>query len=107
DERVRGFEQPNTSAACVASSRGFRPGNRPPWPRDGEARSAQGGDWLKVVFGILVAIDASLVGWLAQNYTTASRLLVLAGGAGTAVVTVAVVLIHRLAYDRIRELEDA
>ena len=63
--------------------------------------------WLKVVFGILVAIGASLVGWLAQNYTTTSRLLVLAGGAGTAVVTVAVVLIHRLAYDRIRELEDA
>ena len=43
--------------------------------------------WLKVVFGILVAIDASQVGWLAQNYTTASRLLVLAGGAGTAAVT--------------------
>jgi len=63
--------------------------------------------WLKVVFGILVAIDASQVGWLAQNYTTASRLLVLAGGPGTTVVTVAVVLIHRLAYDRIRELEDA
>jgi hypothetical protein len=33
--------------------------------------------WLKVVFGVLVAIDASLLGWLAQSYGTASRLLVL------------------------------
>ena len=38
--------------------------------------------WLKIVFGLLVAIDASLLGWLAQNYTTASRLLVLADAAG-------------------------
>ena len=28
--------------------------------------------WLKVVFAILVAIDISLVGWLAQNYDVAS-----------------------------------
>jgi hypothetical protein len=28
--------------------------------------------WLKVVFGIAVALDASLVAWLAQNYATAS-----------------------------------
>jgi hypothetical protein len=33
--------------------------------------------WLKVVFGVLVAIDVSVLGWLAQNYPTASRLLVL------------------------------
>ena len=59
--------------------------------------------WLKVVFGILVAIDASLLGWLAQNYATASRLLVLAGTA----VTVAVVRVNRLAYRRIEELEEA
>ena len=63
--------------------------------------------WLKIVFGILVAIDASLLGWLAQNYTTASRVLVLAGVAGTVMVTFAVVPVHRLAYDRIQELEDA
>ena len=30
--------------------------------------------WLKVVFAILVAIDISLVGWLAQNYDSASVL---------------------------------
>ena len=30
--------------------------------------------WLKVMFAVLVAIDASLVGWLAQNYAKASGL---------------------------------
>lgn len=63
--------------------------------------------WLKVVFGILVAIDASLLGWLAQNYATASRLLVLTGTAVTVAVTVAVVRVNRLAYRRIEQLEEA
>jgi predicted MFS family arabinose efflux permease len=62
--------------------------------------------WLKLVFGVLVAIDASLVGWLAQNYRTASGLLVLAGVAATAVVTFAVVRVNHLAYRRIEQLED-
>jgi hypothetical protein len=63
--------------------------------------------WLKIVFGILVAMDVSLLGWVAQNYTTAGRMLVLAGMVGAAVVTFAIVLVHRRAYDRIQELEDA
>ena len=62
--------------------------------------------WLKVVFGILVAIDASLLGWVAQNYATGSRLLVLAGTVASVVVTFAVVRVNRLAYRRIEELED-
>ena len=63
--------------------------------------------WLKVVFGVLVAIDASLLGWLAQNYGGASRLLVLVGSAVAVLVTYAVVRVNRLAYRRIEELEDA
>jgi hypothetical protein len=62
--------------------------------------------WLKVVFGVLVAIDASLLGWLAQNYATASRLLVLAGTVVTVVVTWVVVRVNRLAYCRIEQLEE-
>jgi len=27
--------------------------------------------WLKIVFGVFSAIDASLVAWLAQNFATA------------------------------------
>ncbi|MDQ3562809.1 MAG: hypothetical protein M3436_01280 [Pseudomonadota bacterium] len=30
--------------------------------------------WLKVAFGIAVALDASLVAWLAENYHNGSRL---------------------------------
>jgi len=56
--------------------------------------------WLKVVFGVLVAIDASLLGWLAQNYATASRLLVLAGMAVTVAVTFVVVRVNRIPSDR-------
>lgn len=63
--------------------------------------------WLKLVFGVLVAIDASLVGWLAQNYATASRLLALAGVTAIGVITFVVVRINRLAYRRIEQLEDA
>ena len=63
--------------------------------------------WLKVVFGVLVAIDASLLGWLFQNYAHASGWLVLAGSAVVVVVTYAVVRVNRLAYRRIEELEDA
>ena len=62
--------------------------------------------WLKVVFGVLVAIDATLLGWLAQNYASSGRLLVLAGTIATIVLSFVVVRINRLAYRRIEELED-
>jgi 4-hydroxybenzoate polyprenyltransferase len=62
--------------------------------------------WLKVIFGVLVAIDATLLGWLAQNYTSAGRLLVLAGTAATVVLSFAVVRVNRLAYRRMEELEE-
>ncbi len=61
---------------------------------------------LKVVFGVFVAVDASLLGWLAQNYGTASRLLVLAGTAVTIAVTFVIVRVNRLAYRRIEQLEE-
>jgi hypothetical protein len=63
--------------------------------------------WLKVVFAVLVAIDASLVGWLAQNYAKASGLLVLAGTAATVAITFAIVRVNRLAYRRLEQLEQA
>jgi hypothetical protein len=53
------------------------------------------------------SLDASLLGWLAQNYTTASRLLVIADAAAAVAVTVAVVRVNRLAYRRIEQLEEA
>jgi len=62
--------------------------------------------WLKLLFGILVAIDVSLVGWLAQNYASANRFLLLSGVIATAVVTFGVVRINRVAYHRMKELEN-
>jgi hypothetical protein len=44
--------------------------------------------WLKVVFAVLVAIDASLIGWLAQNYAEASGILVVAATAATVAITI-------------------
>lgn len=62
--------------------------------------------WLKLVFGALLAIDVSLVAWLAQNYATTDRVLVLAGLAATLILTGVVVAVNRLAYRRIEQLED-
>jgi 4-hydroxybenzoate polyprenyltransferase len=61
--------------------------------------------WLKVIFGVLVAIDVSLVAWIGQNFGSPNRILVWVAILAVAVVTVGVVWINRLAYRRIRELE--
>jgi hypothetical protein len=63
--------------------------------------------WLKVVFGVLVALNASLLGWLAQNYGSASRLLVLAGTVLAVAISFAIAHVNRVAYRRIEQLEDA
>lgn len=62
--------------------------------------------WLKVVFGILVATDLSLIAWLAQNFGSASRVQVLIGLAAVVGVTGAVVWVNPMAYARIKQLED-
>ena len=62
--------------------------------------------WLKITFGIAVALDASLVAWLAQNYATASSIIVGAGLIAVLVIAALIVLINRRAYKRIEELEN-
>lgn len=63
--------------------------------------------WLKVVFAVCVALDASLIAWLAQNYATANPVIVYAGFIGAIVLASVVVFVNRRAYRRIDELEDA
>jgi predicted phage tail protein len=63
--------------------------------------------WLKLVFGALLAVDVSLVAWLAQNYATAGRVLVLTSLVAILILTGVVVWVNRLAYRRIEQLEDA
>lgn len=61
--------------------------------------------WLKVPFGLLAVIDASLLGWLAQFYDSANLALVLAASVATIAVTGSLIMINRVAYRRIGEIE--
>jgi amino acid permease len=61
--------------------------------------------WLKVSFGLLVAIDVSLIAWMAQNMAKVSiYLLSLASGVVT-LTTWAIILVSYLAYTKINQLE--
>jgi len=62
--------------------------------------------WLKIAFGVAVAVDASLVAWVAQNYATARPVVIIAAVVAAIVIATAVVLINRRAFRRIEELED-
>jgi len=62
--------------------------------------------WVKLVFAVSVAIDVSLVGWLAENYQVASQLLVLSAFVGVIFTTLVVVWINRAAMGHFRALED-
>ena len=62
--------------------------------------------WLKVVFAVLVAIDISLVGWLAQNYDVASVFLQIICSVGVVITTGGVVWVNRTAYRKLDELEE-
>ena len=63
--------------------------------------------WLKVIFAVCVAVDASLIGWLARNYSHAGIVTVVVGIAGVIGLSIAIVYANRVAYRRFRELEDA
>ena len=62
--------------------------------------------WLKVAFGISVALDASLIAWLAQNYETARPVIVFVAAVAALGIGLAVILINRRAFRRMDELED-
>ncbi len=62
--------------------------------------------WLKVVFAVCVALDASLIAWLAQNYTTANPVIVATGCIASILLALLVVFVNRRAYCRLEELED-
>jgi len=62
--------------------------------------------WLKVVFGILVATDISLLAWLAEKFASAPRVQVIMSLVAVVIVTGATVWINHLAYNRIKQLED-
>lgn len=62
--------------------------------------------WLKVVFGLLVAIDVSLVAWTAQNFEKGSLFLLMLAAAIMVFTTWAIIFVNRKAYRKIDELGD-
>ena len=58
------------------------------------------------MFGILTAIDVSLLGWLAQNYDKASIYLLVTALVVVVITTVSIVFVNKKAYLKIRELKD-
>lgn len=61
--------------------------------------------WLRVVFGIAVVTDISLIAWLVQNAHRASSVLRLACLCTIVGVTLGVGRVNRIAYRKIDELE--
>ena len=62
--------------------------------------------WLKVPFGLLTVVDASLLGWLTQSYRRANSALVAATTIAVIVVSSGVFQINRIAYRRFEDLEE-
>ena len=62
--------------------------------------------WLKVPFGLLAVVDASLLGWLAQSYAKANSALVAATTIAVIVVSSGIFQMNRIAYRRFDELEE-
>lgn len=62
--------------------------------------------WLKLVFGGFIAVDISLVAWLAQNYKAAETILVVLAGVAIVVVTSILVAVNRSAFKRMDKLEN-
>lgn len=62
--------------------------------------------WLKVLFGIFVAIDVSLLGWLAQNYDKAEFVLLSSALVMVSLLTIGTVVVNRKAYQKMKEIGD-
>ena len=62
--------------------------------------------WLKVLFGVLIAVDISLIAWLTQNYEKASCMMLVLCLVAVSIVTIALIWINRSAYKKIDELEE-
>ena len=60
--------------------------------------------WLKVIFGILTAVDISLLGWLAQNYKTSEISLSILTLIIIFCCTIGIIIVNKKAYNKIKEL---
>ncbi|MEA1917939.1 MAG: hypothetical protein U9N42_10515 [Campylobacterota bacterium] len=58
------------------------------------------------MFGILTAIEISLLGWLAQNYDEARLVLLIVALTIIVISTIGIVIVNKKAYSKIRQLKD-
>ena len=58
-----------------------------------------------VVFGALVAVDVSLIAWLAQNFHSADVVLIVLAVIAVIATTVGIVSVNHAAFRRIAQLE--
>ena len=61
--------------------------------------------WLKIIFGILTAVDISLLGWMAQNYSSAEKILLFVALMIIIISTVGIIIVNKKAYLKIRQLK--
>lgn len=61
--------------------------------------------WLRVVFSLLVVIDASLVAWIVQNFDTADSLLLFATVVLVVMISGGLIWVNRVVYRRLSQLE--
>ena len=61
---------------------------------------------LKVVLGLLVAVDISLIAWVAQNYATAQNTVLIMAWAVTIATIITTVWVFAAAWRMIRNLKD-
>jgi len=59
-----------------------------------------------VIFGILTAIDISLLGWLAQNYNKTEIILLVFAILLICITTFGIIVVNKKAYIKINELKD-
>jgi len=62
--------------------------------------------YLKVVFGVLIAIDVSIIGWLFKNAQLLSSLKIVISLIAIIVTTLAIIFVNRKILQKIDELEE-
>lgn len=62
--------------------------------------------YLKVLFGILVAIDISIIGWLFKNQSYLSQFKILLSVSAIIITTIGIIIINKKILQKIDELED-
>lgn len=62
-------------------------------------------NWLKLMFAALIAIDASLIAWLAQHYEKAAVALLILAVVAIVAVTAGIIAVNHVAYRRMAKLE--